>query len=74
MATAKQQRSIIAERLRDFRTESGYTQEKLAKKAGIDRKTVNRIENALFSPTVDTLYRLCKVLEITPSKFLDGLR
>lgn len=74
MTTAKQQRSAIADRLRKHRSTAGFTQEGLAKKAGLDRKTVNRIENALFSPSVDTVFRLCKVLETTPSKFFESLR
>jgi len=74
MTTAKQQRTAIADRLREQRSTAGFTQEALAKKAGLDRKTVNRIENALFSPSVDTVFRLCKVLGTTPSKFLESLR
>jgi transcriptional regulator with XRE-family HTH domain len=73
MTTTKQRRTAIADRLREQRGDSGLTQEALAKKAGLDRKTVNRIENALFSPSVDTIFRLCRVLEITPAKFLDRL-
>lgn len=74
MPTAKQQRTVIADRLRERRTTAGFTQEGLAKKAGLDRKTVNRIENALFSPSVDTIFRLCKVLGTTPSKFFESVR
>lgn len=74
MTTAKQQRTAIADRLREHRGDAGFTQEGLAKKAGLDRKTVNRIENAMFSPSVDTIFRLCKVLGTTPSKFFESLR
>jgi putative transcriptional regulator len=73
MTTTKQRRTAIADRLREQRGDSGLTQEALAKKAGLDRKTVNRIENGLFSPSVDTIFRLCRVLETTPAKFLDRL-
>jgi len=73
MTTAKQQRTAIADRLREHRGTAGFTQEILAKKAGLDRKTVNRIENALYSPSVDTVFRLCKVLGTTPSKFFESL-
>jgi len=34
------------------------SQDQLAQLAGIDRKTVNRIENGHFSPSIDTLTRL----------------
>lgn len=73
MTTTKQRRTAIAVRLREQRSDAGLTQETLAKKAGLDRKTVNRIENALFSPSVDTIYRLCGVLGTTPSDFLERL-
>jgi DNA-binding XRE family transcriptional regulator len=46
------------------------SQDNLAQLAGIDRKTINRIENGHFSPTLDTITRVCVVLKITPSNLL----
>lgn len=63
----------IGERLKDLRLDLGLTQEQLAQYAGIDRKTVNRIENEHFSPSVDTLFRLGTVFGIHPSEILKGI-
>ncbi|NBO57256.1 MAG: XRE family transcriptional regulator, partial [Actinobacteria bacterium] len=36
-------------------------------------KTVNRIENGHFSPSLDTLFRLCKALKVKPEALVKGL-
>lgn len=64
--SAKQQK-IVATELRKQRIKAELSQDELAQRAGIDRKTINRIENEHFSPTLDTITRLCVVLKITPS-------
>ncbi|NDI19156.1 MAG: XRE family transcriptional regulator, partial [Actinobacteria bacterium] len=46
------------------------SQAALAEVAGIDRKTINRIENGHFSPALDTLVRLGVALGVKPSDFL----
>jgi transcriptional regulator with XRE-family HTH domain len=38
--------------------------------AGVDRKTINRIENGHFSPALDTLVRLSSALAVTPASLL----
>jgi transcriptional regulator with XRE-family HTH domain len=38
--------------------------------AGVDRKTINRIENGHFSPALDTLVRLSSALSVAPSSLL----
>jgi len=65
--------SIVSERLRNARLKSGFSQEGLAGAAGIDRKTVNRIENGHFSPSMDTLVRLCVVMNIKVSAVTKGI-
>jgi len=69
----KLSRSDLADRLMVLREARGLTQQELADAARIDRKTVNRIENERFSPSIDTLLRLCGVLNTTPSKVLKGI-
>jgi len=46
-----------------LREERGLSQARLAELAGVDRKTINRIENGHFSPSLDTLTRLSVVLK-----------
>lgn len=53
----------IAEWVYAQRTKAGLTQQVLADLCGIDRKTINRIENEAFSPSIDTMTRLAVVLQ-----------
>ena len=48
----------------DRRTKLEYTQQQLADICGVDRKTINRIENGHFSPNLDTLVRIFDALSI----------
>lgn len=68
----KQEKQVI-ERLRKFRESAELTQGTIAELAGIDRKTVNRIENGHFSPNLDTLLRLCCALDVKASELLKGI-
>jgi transcriptional regulator with XRE-family HTH domain len=61
------QQKFVAKQLRKQRVKLDLSQDELAQRAGIERKTVNRIENGHFSPTLETLTRLCLVLKISPS-------
>lgn len=54
----KASREMISAWTKDRRMVKGLTQRELADICGIDRKTVNRIENGHFSPTIDTLTRI----------------
>lgn len=69
----KASRADLADRILRLRVARGMTQGSLAKAAKVDRKTINRIENDHFSPSIDTLLRLCSVLQTTPSKVLKGI-
>ncbi len=72
--TIKPNQRKVAMRLLDLRVERGFSQDALAKKSGIDRKTVNRIENDHFSPSLNTLIRLCRALKVQPSDLLKGIK
>ena len=53
-----QSKTVISEWVRNSRTTLELSQEGLAEIAGVDRKTINRIENGHFSPSIDTLVRI----------------
>lgn len=72
MNTEKKELRVSA-RLKALRLERELTQDTLAKKAGLERKTVNRIENGHFSPNLSTLIRVCRVLKVKPSEVLEGI-
>jgi putative transcriptional regulator len=60
----------FASNLFEFRNSMELSQEKLARLAGIDRKTVNRIENGHFSPSLETMTRLANALNCTVIKLV----
>ena len=66
----KDMRKVLADRLFELRTDAELSQASLAEIAGVDRKTINRIENGHFSPALDTIVRLSVALGITPSALL----
>lgn len=64
----------VADRLVALRAERGFSQAHLAQLAGVDRKTINRIENGHFSPSLDTLTRLSVVLKCRLADLVDAKR
>lgn len=50
-------------RLKEVRTATGLTQQELADRAGVSRKTVNTIENRIFTPSVVVALTLAKALD-----------
>lgn len=74
MKTTNPQQNTVRSRMTQLRMDAGLSQEALAKAAGIDRKTVNRIENGHFSPNLDTFFRLCVALNVRPSEIMKGLK
>jgi DNA-binding XRE family transcriptional regulator len=50
-------------RLREKRKEQRYSQEALAKAAGVSRITISNIENENWVPKIKTLEKLAKVLK-----------
>ncbi|MEV4805000.1 helix-turn-helix transcriptional regulator [Nonomuraea sp. NPDC049421] len=51
-------------RLRELREAHGLTQEQLGELAEVDRKTVNRIENGMFSPHLDKVFQIADALRV----------
>lgn len=63
-------RKEIADRISAKRQEREMSQGALAERAGVDRKTINRIENGHFSPSMDTFLRIATALNADPKEFL----
>lgn len=55
----------LGQRVRDLRKEKNWTLEQAAKKAGLARSTLSKIENELMSPTFDAVKKLAEGLEIS---------
>jgi len=60
-------------RLKAVRIEAGLTQAELAERAGVSRKTVNTVENGVFTPSVLVALSLARALDTTVEG-LFGLR
>jgi DNA-binding XRE family transcriptional regulator len=56
--------------VKEKRQSLGLSQAQLALEAGIDRKTVNRIENGHYCPTLDTLVALSTALFVTTDELI----
>jgi len=52
----------LANRLKERRTERGWTQAELAERVGVTRKTVNTIENGVFVPSALLALKLARAL------------
>jgi transcriptional regulator with XRE-family HTH domain len=50
--------------VRDRRLAAGLSQEALAERCGVDRKSISRVETGAFSPSLDRVWRLADALEV----------
>ena len=55
----------LANRLKDRRTELGLTQAELAVRCGVTRKTVNTVENGVFTPSATLAIKLAQALDLS---------
>ncbi len=53
--------------LREYRLKLSLSQEDLALEAGIDRTFVSLLERGKRQPTLETLFRIAKVLRVSPA-------
>ena len=52
-------------RLKEIRTHRGLTQAELAERVGVTRKTVNTVENGVFSPSALLAIKLARELSVS---------
>lgn len=62
--------ALFGARVREFRKARGLTQHQLAESAGIDRKTINRIENSRYSPSLTNVFAIADALNVPSSTLL----
>ena len=53
----------IRNKIRDFRNQTGLTQEELAAKADVSRQTINAVENEKYSPSLALALRLGEIFD-----------
>ena len=55
----------LLNRIKEYRTERGLTQAELAELVGVTRKTVNTVENGVFTPSALLAIKLARALGAT---------
>ena len=62
---------ILAKKVKKIREEKQFTQEQLAFESGLSLSQIARIETARINPTISTLFRIIRTLEISPKELFD---
>ena len=55
----------LANRIKARRSELGLTQAELAERVGVTRKTVNTVENCVFTPSTILALKLSEALDLS---------
>ncbi|MFN3353837.1 MAG: helix-turn-helix transcriptional regulator [Brevundimonas sp.] len=55
----------LGSRLKEARLAAGLTQAELAERAGVSRKTINTVENGVFTPSTVLALILARALDTT---------
>lgn len=72
MLTNQKHRRLLGEAVRTTRKEAGFSQEKLAEKAGLSTVFISRIERGVESPSVDNLVKIAKALKVQVRDLVAG--
>jgi transcriptional regulator with XRE-family HTH domain len=64
--------AVVGQRIKDRRTELGWTQEQLAQKAGISKSFLSELENGKRSVSADNLLDLARALSVSLDYLMTG--
>ena len=64
----------FAMRIKFERERRGFSQEKLAKFAGIGRSTISQIEGMICSPSLDVVEKISRALGYSPSELISDVQ
>jgi putative transcriptional regulator len=62
------ERSIVRNRLKVLRAERDWTQEDLARQAGVSRQAINAIETGKYDPSLPLAFRLGRIFAMPVEK------
>lgn len=62
---------MIAEKIKQIRTQKGFSQEELAEKTNLSLRTIQRVENGKSDPRGNTIIRIAEALNVTIDSFID---
>ena len=57
-------RATLGNHLKSLRTQAGLTQADLAERVGVSRKTINTVENGVFTPSATLALQLARALGV----------
>jgi transcriptional regulator with XRE-family HTH domain len=62
---------LLAQRLKELRFEKGYTQESLAYESELTLSQIARIETVKINPTVSTMFKIARTLNVPVSALFE---
>ncbi|WP_082815711.1 helix-turn-helix transcriptional regulator [Flavobacterium chilense] len=62
---------LLAKRLKEIRAEKGLSQEELAYRSEITLSQIARIETVRINPTVSTIFKIARALDVAPSEIFN---
>lgn len=62
---------LLAKRLKEIRAEKGLSQEELAYRSEITLSQIARIETIRINPTVSTIFKIARALDVPPSEIFN---
>jgi putative transcriptional regulator len=69
----RERREAFGDAVRERRVAAGLSQEALAERCGVDRKSISRMETGAFSPRLDSVFNVAEALEIPVSELFEVL-
>jgi len=60
----------LGKNIKNIRKEKELTQEELSEKVGVSLEFIGRIEIATSKPSLDTLFKIAKALDVEPYELL----
>lgn len=69
----RERRELFGDVVREYRLAAGLSQEALAERCGVDRKSISRMETGAFSPRLDSVFNVAEALDIPVSELFEVL-
>jgi putative transcriptional regulator len=69
----RDRREAFGHVVRERRLAAGLSQEALAERCGVDRKSISRMETGAFSPRLDSVFNVAAALRIPVSELFESL-
>lgn len=68
-----QQNTTFGQNLATLRKKANLSQDKLAEQLHITRQAISKWESSTSTPDVDTIIKICNILQVSPNELLLGM-